>query len=306
MDMRLRQLSHSSNEKLDSCPRAYELYKLGSDREITDKDGTGSITFAFGHLVGTGLQEVFMGLSEQQIILNAFLTWPLDLESRDDKRSKNFYLGLAAIQRLIALRKAGFLGDYEIVYFKDSPAVELSLAVLLPDDFRYRGYVDLVLRSKSTGKVLVVDGKTTWFTNQSPAQYKNSEQALSYSVVLDAIFPDIVSYNVMYLVYKTKSYEWEPMEFTKSYLSRAEWIKSLEYRREDIIRYEAAGYFPKRGQSCTKFGRDCEYLQTCGMSTGILATPLSEEAAERITHEIDGFSVVVTLEELINAQLRKS
>ncbi len=110
----------------------------------------------------------------------------------------------------------------------------------------------------------------------------------------------------MYLVYKTKGYEWEPFLFVKSYLARAEWIKSLEYNREDITRYAATGYFPKRGSSCKKFNRECEYFQTCGMSTGLLSKPLTEERIHQIEHETDNFDVVVTLEELIEAQLRKS
>lgn len=66
IDPRIRNLSYSSLLTLHSCPREFQLYKLGADSEglIIEEDETDSdqsITFAYGHAVGNGVQYALQG-----------------------------------------------------------------------------------------------------------------------------------------------------------------------------------------------------------------------------------------------------
>lgn len=304
MDIRLKQLSYSSILTLHSCPRRFQLYKLNSKESDSEDDIPSSVTFAFGHLVGTGIQMVLEGKSWSEISLHAFANWKLDLLAENTKQAKSFFKGLAAIEKFINLSKSGFLKDYELVYHEGKPAIELSFAITLPNGFVYRGFVDAVLRNTKTGEILVLEVKTTSFTNLSAALYKNSAQALGYSVVLDVLFPGLSSYDVQYLPYKTKEYQYEPMKFSKTYLQRALWIRELLLDLDAITRYEEAGVYPMHGESCYSFFRECEYFNICTMGTEKLTTPLPAGYEEKLEKENEErYQIKLTLNDLIQAQL---
>lgn len=306
MDLRLKQLSYSSLLTLHGCPRKYQLYKLGSQAEDTDHDGSQSVTFAYGHVVGLGIQLVLQGKTETEILWELFRFWQPDLFAENVKQVKSFWLAIAAVQKFISLRANGLLKDYELVYHDGLPAVELGFIIEFPDGFVYRGYVDAVLRNKHTGEILVLEVKTTSATNLNPATYKNSAQAIGYSVVLDVLFPALSSYKVLYLVYKTKGMEYEQLPFTKSYLQRALWIQELLLDIETIKLYEGAGVYPMHGESCYEFYRECEYLNLCTLSTANLTEALTEEGTEKIVEENAKYQIKLKLEDLIQAQLAKA
>lgn len=298
MDTRLQQLSYSSLLTLHSCPRKYQLDKLQAEFELEDIES--SITFAFGHAVGTGIQLAFEGNSESEILFKLFLAWEPDLAAENPRQNKSFYHAIFAVQKFLALREAGYLDDYELVYWNDKPACELSFRVTIFDGFRYRGFVDVVLRHKKTGKVIVLELKTTSATNLNPATYKNSAQAIGYSIVLDVLFPELSSYEVLYLVYTTKTYEYTPLPFEKSYLQRALWIRELLLDVETIKMYEEAGVYPMHGESCYNFYRECKYLNICTLSTDKLTDPAPTEP------KVEEFQIELTLNDLIQSQLNKT
>ena len=165
------------------------------------------------------------------------------------------------------MREHGYLDGYNLVRYQDKPATELSFVIHLPDGFKYRGFVDAVLQHEISGAVMVLEVKTTNATAVNPAQYKNSAQAIGYSIVLDALFPDLRAYEVLYLVYQTKSESYQQLPFEKSYHSRALWIRELLLDIELIKMYEQASIYPMHGESCYSFFRECEYLNLCTLST---------------------------------------
>jgi len=224
-DPRLKLLSHSSRTTLHKCPRKYQLYRLSSQEISMEslKETEQGVTFAYGTAVGVGVASVLEGKSEDQIYLDTFLAWDTDLLDETPRQKKSFWTCMYAIQKFIALRENGFLDEYELVTYQGKPAVELSFQILMPDGYRYRGYLDAVLQHKESGAVIVLECKTSSGTAQS-ASYKNSGQALGYSVVLDILFPKLSSYSVLYLVYETKSYQYVELPFTKSLLQRALWL----------------------------------------------------------------------------------
>lgn len=302
IDPRLKQLSHSSRTTLHKCPRKYQLYRLNS-KEGGEEDINQSITFAYGSAVGVGLQSTLENKTEDQILMDVFLAWDTDLLVENTRQKKSFWSAVFATQRFMLIRnEQGYLDEYELVYYEGKPAVELSFRIHLPDGFTYRGYVDAVLRHKETGKVLVLEAKTTSGTANS-AQYKNSGQALGYSVVLDKIFPELSSYEVLYLVWETKSTEYTEFYFEKTLLMRALWLQELLIDTLHVQMYEEYGAYPMHGEACYDFFRECEYLTLCTLSTDRLVKPFTEAMLNKIqeeeyTFELDFF-------DLVSAQLEK-
>lgn len=305
-------LSYSSLLTLHSCPRKFQLYKLQvGGAEDSESD---SLTFAFGHLVGDGIQLALKGLTEDQVVWKLFLSWKPDLLSNNEKQKKSFFLGIFAVQKFILTLESSLLYGYDLVYipYTDSengkesvkPACELSFKILFPDGFEFRGHVDAVLQHKTTKKILVLEVKTTSSASINIAQYKNSAQAVGYSVVLDHIFPELSSYDVLYLPYKTKTLEYEPLLFTKSYLQRALWIQELLLDIETIRLYETTGVFPMRGESCFQWYRECEYFTVCTLKTEYLTQPPQKESEKEPKKE-PVYDYTLHIKDLISSQLSR-
>lgn len=309
MDERLKTLSHSYRLELHSCPRKFQLNRLRAKQESPDPTAAinQNITFAFGHVVGEGIQYVLEGLPLEECIWKMFLGWHADLEDRNEKQNKSFYMAVAAIQKFHHIRSHGFLDDFELAEFNGRKAIELSFQIHLPDGFIMRGSCDAVLRNKNTGEVLVLECKTSSASNVNPAEWKNASQGLGYSVVLDHVFPDITSYKVMYLIYGTKSMDFTPLPFVKSYLQRAQWIQELLLDVEMIKLYENTGVYPMHGESCYSWYRECEYLNTCTLSTKYLVPDMgSGSYVEQNSTYNKPYDVVITLVDLITSQLDKN
>jgi len=298
IDYRIRQLSYSSLLTLHSCPRKFQLYKLRTIHRDPETEKQ-SVTFAFGHVVGEAIQEILAGSSREQVIWKMFLGWEPDLLAEDEKAKKSFWSAIVAAERFFVVRST-VLADYELVYHDGKPACELSFVINFPDGFRYRGHVDAVLRHKETGAVLVLECKTTGSRTVSPSTYKNSAQAIGYSIVLDHLFSELSSYSVLYLVYQTHSQDYTAIPFEKTYLQRALWIRELLLNIDIIKLYEQAGVYPMHGESCYSYNHDCEYINSCTMSTEYLArqgTPKDFDTVE--------YQVSLSLADLLETQLSK-
>ena len=307
IDPRLKLISHSSRTTLHTCPRKYQLYRLSSDKVLMadQKEVEQGVTFAYGSAVGVGIASVLEGKTEDQIILDTFLEWDVDLLDDNPRQKKSFWLALFAVQKFMAMRDGDFLEDYELVIYHGKPAVELSFQVILPEGYRYRGFVDAVLRHKTTGEIMVLECKTSSSTAQ-PATYKNSGQAVGYSVVLDVMFPALSSYTVLYLVYESKSYAYKQLPFQKSLLQRALWLQELLIDTQIISLYESYETYPLHGESCYSFFRDCEYLSLCTLGTDNLTKPLTQGMLDKIAIEQDSYEFTVTFEELVAHQISKA
>lgn len=307
-DPRLKLLSHSSRLTLHSCPRKYQLYRLSSKQAEIDEDVelTQSITFAYGHAVGLGIQLVLQGVSLDKIIFDLFISWEVDLLVTNPKQNKSFWLAINAVSKFFNLRNSGYLKDYELVYVGDNlniPAIELSFQINLPKDYKYRGFVDAVLKHKVTGEVLVVELKTTSGSANS-ANYKNSGQALGYSVILDQLFPELSSYTVLYLVQETKSGNYVELPFSKSLLQRALWLQELLIDTEILELYSAYDIFPTHGESCFSYFRNCEYLGLCHMNTSLLSTPLTSATLAKL-QDTSAYMFIVDFSTLVQTQIDK-
>ena len=306
IDPRLQLLSHSSRTSLHKCPRKFQLYRLSSKQVLMEdeKEIAQGVTFAYGSAVGVGVQSVLEGKAEDQVYLDTFLEWDVDLLDSNPKQKKSFWLAMFAVKKFINLRQQGFLEEYELVYYKGKPAVELSFQINLPNGFKYRGFLDAALQHKVTKRAMVLENKTSSGTANS-AYFKNSGQALGYSVVLDILFPKLSSYQVLYLVYETKTMEYKELPYEKSLLQRALWLQELLIDTQMIELYESYDTYPMHGENCFDFFRECEYLSLCTLTTANLTKPLTSNMLEKIQNEGEKYDFNVDFYDLVAAQVAK-
>lgn len=311
MHPNLKNLSHSSRDTLHRCPTEYRLYKIGGFAQRED-----TIDTNFGQAVGVGVGSLLIGETREQAIWKMFLAWKGDLLSDSDsakaqKNKKFFWHTIAAIDNFKLLIGTVFK-DWEVAVFNGKPAVELSFRINFGDEFLDRGHVDVVLRHKITGELRVLEIKTTAFTTISPAMYGNSQQGVGYGVVLDAIakqYPESSSsYEVLYLVYKSKEMAWEPIPFKKTFLQRAQWIKSVLIDIAKIEMYEREQFWPKHGENCMRFFRECDYYGTCQMSDKALGIADESKIPVKLDARDDGKPVEYVFDlhvlDLLEAQLQ--
>jgi hypothetical protein len=302
----LQQLSHSSLVTLHRCPRKYELERLSARN-----DAWGEVHLDFGKVVGEAVQHYLTHRDINKARWIVYTGWKSGIEDGAEegrtKANKTFWHALHALDRFTVLLHSHF-AEYEVVWF-NSPArgerhaCELGFSVDCGAGYTYRGFIDCVLRHKRSGKIIVVEFKTTSSWSLHEATYKNSGQALGYSLVLDRIAAALgidagASYQVYYPVYKTKEFEWEVFDFNKTHTSRALWIKQLLCDLRHVQEYHEDNYFPIHGESCMDFNRPCDFFGVCEMQTAnLIRNPIVKVEPE------DKYDFHFSLADIIQAQL---
>lgn len=283
VDPRLARLSYSSLLSFNGCERKYQLTKLNATGKIAE-DWRSELTFSFGHMVGEGVQRILMGHKLNNIIIDSFAKWKEDLYAENEKQKKTFFHAMFAIEQFMVMHDNGFLEDYELAYYNGIPAAELSFRIEFPNEYYYRGFVDIVLRNKVTGQFAIFEIKTDSGMYINPGKYQNSAQGTGYSSVLQKIEPDATEFTVYYLVYMTRKEEWECFEFHKTMAMRAQWILDTIH---DIERIQSLvetrgnnGIWPIRGNHCMNFMKECPYLSICTFDTDKQVKPLTEDQLE--------------------------
>lgn len=305
IDPRLLLLSNSSCSILNKCARKFQLYRLNSLSASSETEEQ-TLTFDFGAAVGYGIQNILQGKSIESTLFDIFVSWKGDIEYINTKQSKSFWEALLAVQQFKTIKDSGYLNDYELVYWKGKPAVELSFRIKLPNGFMYRGFIDAVLKHSLTNAVVCLENKTTSYRNVNPAQYKNSGQALGYSVVLDHIFPKLSSYQVLYLVYTTPRKEYIELPFDKNGLQRAEWLTEKLMETKKIEMYEELDHYPKNGDFCYDFYRECDYLGLCTLSTERLIKPLTKSMLREIEEQESNYDFDLDFFDLVESQIERN
>lgn len=300
--------SYSQTQDLHACPRRYQLIK--SDAKQISSTGyvqQENLDFAYGHSVGAGVQTLIATGSITAGLFAGFVSWKADyFADADDiaakfgkrtRKNKSLAFAQLAIEKFHA---QGLANDWEIATLSDgSPAVEIAFVVDFENGYKHYGHIDLLLCNKVTGKIAVWELKTTGFTDVDEAAYANSSQALSYGVVLDAIYPDLSEYDVIYAVYSSVSMEWQVIPFSKSLTQKMEWVQDVLLDHSAIKTYRSLNFFPKRGESCKDFNRRCKYFGTCDLTSHVQYIDLpTEREAENVNYKI-------TLSEILAQQKEK-
>lgn len=298
VDPRLARTSYSSTLLFHGCPRKYQLQKLSAQTRAFD--WRTSLTFSFGHSVEDAVIDLLLGKSYDEVVFKLFSTWEDHLYQENDQQKKSFFHALNAVDIFAAKREEGFLEEYEVAEFNGKPAVQLGLKIKYPNGGAYRGFVDVVLKNTETGLFTIFDCKTNSSYYLQPNQYKNSEQAIGYSTILDKFDPGFTDYAVHYLTYMTRKEEWIDFEFPKTRTQRVLWIKDRMWDAElieTLVQREGNhGIWPMHGNHCFNFGRECDWLGNCHVETKLLVSPLTEDQVEEDDSQFD---FIVDLEELL-------
>lgn len=310
--------SYSLLTNLHKCPRLFELDKLQANSEILVDDGPPNLDFAFGHAVGAGIQTYAATRSIIAAQFAAFLAWraPHDAE-KFDARGNSTGKSLAHATNAIEIF-ANFweeeLSEWEVVRLPNGrPATELAFAVDFeqkPEPVYHFGHVDTVLQHKETKSLAVWEGKTTTSEDIDEAEYANSNQALGYSVIVDAIAKEIgaegTEYEVFYIVYSSKARRFLLLPFGKSRTQRAEWLQDTLLDHSNLATYQRIGFYPKRGEACVnRFGRKCHWFGTCHMSNSSLF-PGVEPPVLTDVDAVESLDFKFTLSDLIKSQQERS
>lgn len=257
--------SFSMEQVLHACARKFQLLKLSAGSE-SPRARESNPTFAFGHAVGAGVATYDKSQDLKQAIFAAFLAWDIDLfeEQQGTKYrpnpNKSFHHAVWALYVYESFYvDETDLGSYELV------KAEATIAVDFENGHYYVGHIDELLQHKETGSYKVKENKTTVYATVDPALYSNSDQALSYALVVDSIGAS--EYEVVYCTYSSTEQRWILMEFVKSSLQKAEWLQDHAMIHSTIDMYSDANFFPKRGRSCIEFGRRCEHYESCDFNS---------------------------------------
>lgn len=262
MIKRLR-LSHSSLNLLNTCERKFQLEKLlAAPRE------TESPHFSFGHAYGIGVATYLATKDKDRSIYECWKAyWPIA-----ENESKTQGRAIACLMN--SFRKLdSVLDEYDVAEFKNAPAVELSFKLNITPGIYFVGHIDVVLKNKFTNKFVVLEVKHTGLQlTDIAALYKNSGQALGYSIALDEIAgSEQNEFGVIYCVSQLgKNFKQEThiLPFYKTLSDRLDWFVSLGLDVQRIEEMQKINIFPKRGESCVKYNKPCFHYGICDFHTG--------------------------------------
>lgn len=320
-DISVKALSYSKNGTLHTCARKFELenkYKLNLGSRT-------SVTFSFGHAVGMAVQATAEGDTLEQALLRVFLEWDMPLDEigtlGEQRGRKNVWFALDATEKWYELYhdpKKSDLRGWEVAQVLDPntgamiPGVELTFTIDCGDGFVYDGHIDLLMINHAHTKFKVVELKTNSGNQLHEAMYKNSMQPVGYSVVIDRAAQELGisnSYDVQYIIYKTKTQEFVSYPFVKTPLHRSIFLANLVTDINYIKMCEDQEFYPYNGSSCYNFFRPCEYFGACTYSDQqIERLALAKRKEHGITDEVfvakgESFSTFnFTLDQLIQQQ----
>ncbi|WCD44291.1 hypothetical protein Tiera_035 [Polaromonas phage Tiera] len=270
-----------------TCERKFQLEKL----LVTDVEREETEHTVFGKAFGTGIQTYLVTQDADRALYEAWLAYFPVIETDKKNQIGMMRALLAAFPKLDTL-----LEEYEIVYFNNKPAIELSFRINISEHFYFVGYFDAVLRHKVTKVCFVFEAKSTGLLllDLDPV-YKNSGQGLVYSIALDSIVgKEQSSYGVMYFIAQMKKdgeVAIHVKPYNKTLLDRLNWFITLaqDVQRLDVMR--EMNVYPMRGKSCLNFNRPCKHFGTCGFK--------SQDVLKEREEDVIEYDFVYELEDLV-------
>lgn len=308
--------SYSLLSGLHECPRRYELDKYQANHPgSVEQAELVNLDFAYGHAVGAGIQTYAATGSVEAAIFAAMLAWKAPWDAEKVDKNGNATSGKSLAYAVWAVEKFSYwwgdnMADWEVVVLPNGKkAVELAFAVDFENGRYHFGHIDTLLRNRVTNLLAVWEGKTTGFESVDEAMYANSSQALGYSVVVDAIAKELAvdgtDYEVLYIVYSSKSREFQLLPFGKSRVQRAEWLQDVLLDHASLDTYKRIDFYPKRGENCiNRYGRRCNWYGQCNMRTESLFPSVELKKLEDI-NSIESLDFTFKLSELVAVQQGK-
>lgn len=291
-------LSDSTLSTLHRCEKLFQITRL---YEVDSEYREESAAAIRGKAFGVGVQTYILTGDMQKALYDCWLAyWPIVEDRPNVSCSRTLNSLLVCKDALDNLRDR-----YEVAIFNGKPAVELSFRLNKKDSqWHYVGYVDIVLFDRIDKIYMVFELKTTGYKlHDLEPVYKNQDQALAYSIVLDAIAGEKQSrYGVLYMVIRDKYKDPIPdiylFPFHKTLADRLKWFVSYGLELEHLDRMEELGIFPMRGKSCVAFNRVCNFYGSCQMES-LLTNPRKQPVQD------EEYDFVYDLDEIVEDHLKR-
>ena len=298
----LKLLSPSSGHTFRSCPRKFELSRIGKYTLTTEQRE--SAATGYGSAFGAGLATLMSGKGINQAILQAIINYRFnEIYPTAYKEEKSLFYCINALKRFNETEMTGITDEWEILLINGEPATEVNFAIRLPYGFYYRGFIDLVMQHKETKLILAIEVKTDGaYPSLNPevteAKYKNAEQGTAYSLVADYLADQLGVSNdiaICYIVHYTKNNTFKPMIFPKPPATRVRFLEDL-MANVDMQNYlvERNKPYPLTG-NCSQFSRVCDYYGICHVDKFDFPTMDYISIGE-------GFTRIIELDYLVNLQ----
>ena len=268
-------LSHSTISLFNSCERKFQHRKVLSSPTEYDP----SAALINGSAVDAGYAKFLETRSVDRALIETWLSYYPVIE--DNVRS--ITKACLAVEQLIDLTPS----NWALASLKDKPATQLSFRINCNKDYYYVGYVDALCVDNVTGELIPVEVKTTSMYGDIEGLYKNSTQALVYSLIIAAHvgkIPEELVYNYMVAVMpraKGKVPTAEMVTYYKTKQDVLEWLITLKLDMERMDNLKELGFYPKR-DSCNAWGRQCEFMGVCDITTNAVEQPVDENVYDYV------------------------
>lgn len=291
-------LSHSALQTFLTCERKFQIDRL-LEGEQKKEDFPATV---FGRAFGAGIATYLIEQDSDKALFEGWKAYYPILEDSSRTEEVLYNLLIVAFSKLDDL-----LLDWEIAVFQGKPAVELSFRLNINETCYFVGYVDVVLKNRWTGKYAILENKSTGMNllDLDPL-YKNSGQALGYSIILDIIAGQENSqYDVIYCIGKLNSKTsggFAPTiiisEYAKTLQDRLNWFIALSMDVNRLEQMLELNVFPMRGDSCLQYMRPCKHFGVCHMQ--------ALDSYKTIEEDKIDYQFVLNLEEVIAEHMERS
>lgn len=271
-DLQRLDVSYSSLNLADHCLRKFEFRKFYPQKPWGDDQFAADV----GKAMHSAIQSWCTDGDEDKAYWILMKEYPYVWEFHQERDDRSLE---AAISTLEAVFDSDLMDNYELVEIRCPdgvvrPAVEVPfeielLGVTVADNVPvfYTGWIDMLMRNRSTGLVRPVDIKTTRVSSRdSTPKYKFDSQQIPYGFVAEHLqgIP-LESFEVLYLECYLDLVEPRviPYPFPKSREDLQEWMLNTLIRLGTIQRSMAMDYFPRTDGGCVSFMRPCYFLDVC-------------------------------------------
>jgi len=243
---------------------------------------------SFGKAYGVGVASYLMYQDPDRALFDAWLAYWPQIETEKKNQPKCFNAIQASFAYLDTL-----LQDYELVSFNGKPAAELSFRLDIDDGYYFVGHIDAILRHRYSGQHVVLECKHTGSElHDIDPLYKNSGQAVGYSIALDQIVGhELSSYGVLYFVAQIGrgfTPKISTLVYDKTLHDRLNWFITLGLDVKHLKEIRTLGIFPMRGQACMSFNRPCSAFGTCNLFSQDIPKEIEQDDIEyQFTYKLD-------------------
>lgn len=276
-------LSEYSMNLLNTCERKFQKDRLLVP-EAPLIESAPSPVLIRGSAFGIGVQTYLLTGDIDKAV---YQTWLAYFPEVYDEQKKIYQW--RTINNLLCCKDAldRIRARYKVAVFEGKPAVELSFRLDIDDKWYYVGYIDAVLYDTVSNIYVTFEVKTTAYKliDLTP-MYKNSGQALGYSIVIDKIVGEKQSkYGVLYFVCRDQQGDnFVPdvyvFPFTKTLLDRLRWFYTVGLDVQRLNTMLENDLFPMRGNSCVTFNRVCQHFGTCHLTGSDIPRKVEEDQIE--------------------------